>query len=269
MSNPLATPSAWDLVAKEYAEVTARFFQSYANVALDRARVQAGTRVLDIAAGPGTLSLAAARRGCQVTAVDFAPAMLAELRTEAAGAGHTVETQVADGQALPFAAESFGAAFSLFGLIFFPDRDKGFREMLRVLVPGGVGVITSWQPMERFPLLADVFRAIAKLLPDLPFAGGKAILGSEDEIVREMSAAGFESVVVEEISATAEAATLDAAWTFMRRGSAPFALLQRTLGESAWNDLERGIVAALRDKYGSGPQRVVMTANLGIGRKSA
>jgi SAM-dependent methyltransferase len=227
MSNALTSPSPWDLVAKEYSEVTAPFFQNYARVALDRTGVRAGTRVLAIAAGPGTLSLAAAKRGCLVTALDFAPAMLAELRTAVADAGLAVETQTADGQALPFAAESYEAAFSMFGLIFFPDRQKGFREMLRVLARGGVGAIASWQPMERFFLLSDIFKAIATLLPNLPFGGGKAPLGEPDEIVSEMSSAGFASVVVEEVCASLEAPTLDEAWTFMRRRSAPFVLLER------------------------------------------
>lgn len=269
MSNPLASPTSWDLVADEYAEVTAPFFENYARVALDRACVGHGTRVLDVAAGPGTLSLTAARRGCQVTAVDFASGMLSRLRASAARAGLRVETQVADGQALPFLPASYDAAFSMFGLIFFPDRQKGFAEMLRVLAPGGVGAIASWQPMERFPMLRDIFKAIRTLLPNLPFGGGKAPLGEPDEIVSEMASVGFTSVVVEEVSACAEAPTLDEAWTFMRRGSAPFALLERTLGESAWRELERGIVADLRRQYGSGPQKLTMTANLGIGRKPA
>jgi ubiquinone/menaquinone biosynthesis C-methylase UbiE len=248
MSNPLASPTPWDLVAKEYAEVTAPFFENYARVALDRAGVGIGTRVLDIAAGPGTLSLAAARRGCQVTAVDFAPVMLDELRALAASAGLRVDTHVADGQALPFAAASHQAAFSMFGLIFFPDRRQGFAEMLRVLEPGGVGAIASWQPMERFPLLRDIFKAIRTLLPNLPFGGGKAPLGEPDEILDEMSSAGFTAVVVEEVSASVEAPSLDEAWTFMRRGSAPFALLERTLGASAWRELERGILTDLRNQ---------------------
>jgi ubiquinone/menaquinone biosynthesis C-methylase UbiE len=269
MSNPLASPTSWDLGAKDYAEVTAPFFENYARVALDRAGVGPGTRVLDIATGPGTLSLAAARRGCQVTAVDFAPSMLDELNALAASSGLRVESRIADGQALPFSTASYDAAFSMFGLIFFPDRHKGFEEMLRVLAPGGVGAITSWQPMERFPLLRDVFKAIRTLLPNLPFGGGKASLGEPADILSEMSGAGFTAVVVEEVSASVETASLDEAWTFLRRGSAPFALLERTLGDSAWRALERGILADLRSQYGTGPQRLTMTANLGLGRRPA
>jgi SAM-dependent methyltransferase len=269
MSNPLASATSWDLVAKEYAEVTAPFFEHYARIALDRAGVRSGTRVVDIAAGPGTLGRLAARRGCRVMAVDFSPGMIEELRASSAGAGLLIEAQAADGQSLPFADGSYDAAFSMFGLIFFPNRAKGLSEMFRVLVPGGLGVISSWQPVERFPLLGDVFAAIRNLLPNLPFGGGNTVLGTAAEIEDEISRAGFTSVVAEEISASFAAGSLEEAWDFLRRGSAPFALLERTIGDSAWRKLQDDIVMALRTKYGSGPQHLTISANLGIGRKAA
>ncbi|HEY5961399.1 MAG TPA: methyltransferase domain-containing protein, partial [Polyangiaceae bacterium] len=254
MSSPLASPVSWDLVAREYAKVTAPFFANYANAALELAQVQAGSRLLDIAAGPGTLSLLAAQRGCKVTAIDFAPNMIEELKAEANSRGVHVDTIVGDGQALPLDSHQFDAAFSMFGLIFFPERAKGFKEMHRTLAPGGVGLVASWQPMERFAMLADVFGALRSLLPNLPFGDGKAPLGEPSEIVGEMTAAGFESVRVEEVSASAEAPNLDQAWSFLSRGSAPFALVRRGIGETAWQGVEQGIVARLREKYGSGAQ---------------
>jgi SAM-dependent methyltransferase len=267
MSNPLASPLPWNLAAKDYAEVTAPFFANYAELALDRAKATAGMRVLDVAAGPGTLALLAARRGCQTTAVDFSPNMLDELKASASRAGLAVEARLGDGQALPMPDASFEAAFSMFGLMFFPDRARGFKELLRVLVPGGAGVITTWQPMERVPMLAEVFTALRALLPGLPLGGEKAPLVIPSEIIDEMGAAGFTSIAVEEVSATAEAPSLDETWTFMFRGSPPLALVRRNLGEEAWVKVEQGIVAALRQKYGSGAQKLTMTANLALGRK--
>jgi SAM-dependent methyltransferase len=253
-------------VAPDYAAVTAPFFESYAVVALERAGVTAASRVLDVACGPGTLSLLAARRGCRVTAVDFAAAMIDELRSRMKSTGLAIEAQVADGQSLPFEAAQFDAAFSMFGLMFFPDRARGLRQMHRVLVPGGVACIATWQPMDRFALLTDVFAALRELLPGMPLGEGKAPLGEPSEIIAEMTAAGFGGVKVEAVSASYQAATVEAAWTWLYRGSAPFALLHRQIGEAAWQKVERGLIETLRGKYGPGPQTMTMVANLAIGR---
>ncbi len=257
----------WDLVARDYAEVTTPFFENYAAAALDRTMVGSNSRVLDVACGPGTLTLLAARRGCHVTALDFAASMIHQLRTRAAQSAAVVEVLVADGQSLPLDDSRFDAAFSMFGLMFFPNRVQGLRELHRVLVPGGVAAISSWQPMDRFPMLGDVFAALRELLPNMPFGQGKAPLGEPREIIEEMNAAGFESVLVEEVSASIEAPTLTVAWDHLNRGSAPFALLRRNIGDAAWLEVERGILESVRKKYGSGPQTLTMTANLGIGRK--
>jgi hypothetical protein len=155
----------------------------------------------------------------------------------------------------------------MFGLMFFPDRNRGFREMLRVLVPGGVAVIPSWQPMDRFPFLCDIFAALCELLPDLPFGGGKEVLATLDEIAEKMRGAGYEAIEAQEISAAAEAPTLDDAWSFMSRGSPPLALLRKNIGDEAWFKVEQGIVATLRRRHGQGPQKLTMNANLGIGRR--
>jgi SAM-dependent methyltransferase len=267
MSNPLASPLPWDLVAVDYAECTAPFFANYAEKALDLAQLPEKSHVLDVAAGPGTLTLLAAQRGHVTTALDFSPAMIDALNEKARQLSLPVTSVVGDGQALPFASDSFDATFSMFGLIFFPERARGFKEMLRVLKPDGVAIISSWLPMERFIMLSDIFVALRKLLPNLPFGGGTAPLGDAESIIQEMTLAGFESVAVEEVSATAVANSLEEAWEFMSRGSAPFKLLERNLGDAVWQSVQKGILEDLRAKYGSGRQELTMVANLGIGRK--
>jgi ubiquinone/menaquinone biosynthesis C-methylase UbiE len=102
-------------------------------VTLDRS-----ARVLDVAAGPGTLTFLAAPRVARVSAIDFSPTMIEELRARAGREGvGNVDAQVMDAQALTFADSTFDAAFCLFAFMFFPDRARAFREMLRVLRPGG------------------------------------------------------------------------------------------------------------------------------------
>ncbi len=116
---PLATPEPWDLVAEGYVAENLASFEAFAREALRL--VPATGDVLDVAAGPGSLSLQAARTAQQVHAVDFAPAMLEQLRARASAAQvENVQVQVADGQDLPFPDARFDASYSMFGLIFFP-----------------------------------------------------------------------------------------------------------------------------------------------------
>ena len=116
--------------ASAYAEEVVPLFSRYAEDALRIAGVGAGQDVLDVATGPGTLAVLAARRGARVSAIDFAEAMVGKLRARIdAEAIANVEARVGDGMALPFEDASFDAAFSMFGLMFFPDRHQGFREL--------------------------------------------------------------------------------------------------------------------------------------------
>src|SRR5437868_7145727 len=154
---PLAEPLAWNLVSQDYAIETVPQFEKYAADALRAAGLRPGARVLDVAAGPGTLTLLAAKTASRVEAIDFASDMIALLEQRALQAGlSNVHARIGDAQALPYDSGSFDAAFSMFGLIFFPDRAQGLLEMKRVLAPGGVAVVSSWRPFNEAPLLAAV-----------------------------------------------------------------------------------------------------------------
>ena len=146
---PLSTPWVWDTIADGYASDFVPLFSLYAADALALAELPPNAHVLDVAAGPGTLALLAARTARHVAAVDFAEAMVSQLQRRAAEQRVTnVEVRVADGQALPFADATFDAAFSMFGLMFFPDRSAGFRELARVVKPGRRAAVSSWAPAE-------------------------------------------------------------------------------------------------------------------------
>ena len=105
-----------------------------------------GSKVLDVAAGNGNATLAAARRWCDVTSTDYVPALLRRGRERAAAEGLNVEFREADAEALPFADASFDVVMSTFGVMFTPDQDKAAAEMLRVCKPGGKIGLASWTP---------------------------------------------------------------------------------------------------------------------------
>jgi len=99
--------------------------------------LRSGSKVLDVAAGNGNVSLAAARRFCDVTSTDYVPALLERGRARAAAEGLRIDFREADAEALPFADGSFDAVVSTFGVMFAPDQERAAAEMLRVCKRGG------------------------------------------------------------------------------------------------------------------------------------
>ncbi|MBC7731567.1 MAG: class I SAM-dependent methyltransferase [Bacteriovorax sp.] len=103
-------------------------------------------RVLDVAAGNGNATLAAARRGCKVTSTDYVSALLERGAERARAERLEVSFETADAEALPFAANTFDAVLSSFGVMFTPDQDKAAAELLRVCRPGGRIGMANWTP---------------------------------------------------------------------------------------------------------------------------
>jgi ubiquinone/menaquinone biosynthesis C-methylase UbiE len=141
--------------------------------------VRSGQRVLDVAAGNGNVSLAAARRFCDVTSTDYVPALLARGKLRAESEGLEISFQEADAEQLPFDDASFDIVTSSFGVMFAPDQDRAAAEMLRVTRPGGKIGLANWTP-ESF--IGQLFKTLGKHLP--PPAGLKspALWGTSDRL---------------------------------------------------------------------------------------
>jgi SAM-dependent methyltransferase len=112
----------------------------------EAADVRAGEHVLDVAAGNGNATLAAARRFAHVTSTDYVGALLDKGRERAKAEGLPVTFQVADVEALPFPDERFDLVLSTFGVMFAPDHAASAREMLRVTRRGGRIGLANWTP---------------------------------------------------------------------------------------------------------------------------
>ena len=108
--------------------------------------IAAGEDVLDVAAGNGNASLAAARRGAMVTASDYVPALLNGTLAHAAAEGLTIDAQEADAEGMPFADDSFDVVLSTFGVMFTPNQDRSAAELVRVCRPGGRIGLANWTP---------------------------------------------------------------------------------------------------------------------------
>jgi ubiquinone/menaquinone biosynthesis C-methylase UbiE len=131
--------------------------------------LRAGQKVLDVAAGNGNASLAAARRWCDVVSTDYVPALLERGRERATAERLAIEFREADAEALPFPDASFDVVVSTFGVMFTPDQDKAAAELIRVCKPGGKIGLANWTP-EGF--IGQLFKTIGKHLP--PPAGVKS-----------------------------------------------------------------------------------------------
>jgi SAM-dependent methyltransferase len=128
----------------------------------EAADVRGGERVLDVAAGNGNASLAAARRFADVTSTDYVPGLLDKAAARAQAEGLAMTFQVADVEELPFADRSFDVVLSTFGAMFAPDHQRTAHEMLRVLRPGGRLGMANWTP-ESF--IGQLFKLIGRHVP--------------------------------------------------------------------------------------------------------
>jgi ubiquinone/menaquinone biosynthesis C-methylase UbiE len=138
--------------------------------------LRAGQRVLDVAAGNGNASLAAARRWAEVVSTDYVPALLERGRERAHAERLPIEFRTADAEDLPFADASFDAVLSTFGVMFTPDQERAALELLRVCRPGGKIGLANWTP-EGF--VGQLFKTLGQHVPPAPGLRSPALWGTE------------------------------------------------------------------------------------------
>ena len=141
--------------------------------------IRSGQRVLDVAAGNGNASLAAARRWCDVTATDYVPALLERARQRAEADRLAMEFREADAEDLPFDDVSFDVVMSTFGVMFTPDQDRAAAELVRVCRPGGKIGLANWTP-DGF--IGQLFKTIGKYIAPPPGVRSPALWGTRARI---------------------------------------------------------------------------------------
>jgi SAM-dependent methyltransferase len=141
--------------------------------------VRSGEQVLDVAAGNGNATLAAARRFARVTSTDYVPALLERGRRRAEADGLDVRFEVADAEALPYPTGAFDVVLSTFGVMFAPDHARSASELQRVCRPGGRIGLACWTP-EGF--LGDLFRTVAKHVPPPAGVQSPLLWGKPDHV---------------------------------------------------------------------------------------
>jgi ubiquinone/menaquinone biosynthesis C-methylase UbiE len=219
---------------------------------LDAARVQSGSRVLDVAAGAGGQSLAAARRTGstgRVVATDISPAILAFAAQAAARAGMAIETRELDGEAVDaMESGSFDAVISRLGLIYFPDQQRALSGMRHVLRAGGRIAAIVYSTAERnefFSIPVRIIRTRANLPPPVAGQPGPFSLGTPGALQSCLEKAGFHDVSVQAIAAPLR---LPSAAECVRFERESFGALHQMLSSvpekeraSVWSEIEQAL----------------------------
>ncbi len=141
--------------------------------------LRAGQRVLDVAAGNGNATLAAARRWCDVVSTDYVGALLERGRARASAEGMAIQFEEADAENLPYPDASFDIVLSTFGVMFTPDQERAAGELARVCKPGGKIGLANWTPTS---FIGELFKLIGRYNP--PPAGIKSpsLWGTEEHL---------------------------------------------------------------------------------------
>ncbi|HMK65022.1 MAG TPA: class I SAM-dependent methyltransferase [Thermodesulfobacteriota bacterium] len=264
-------PEGWSRFARTYDNSFASFTALFAQEALRLTNVRQGLRVIDVGAGTGALALLAAEAGAEVLAVDFSIGMIDFLNSKINQIGlKHITAMVMDGQAMDVENDSFDAAFSIFGLCFFPDRVAGFRELHRVIKPGGLAAVVNWCSLEHSEFLKLFVGAIMAVDPNMPLPKTPPpglSLGDPELFKTEMMTGGFDRVNL---------FTVRHIWTFSDPefaydstvGILP-AFTQRieALDREKREAFRLAIINAIRQRQGDGPYGLEGQAHIAVGKK--
>jgi SAM-dependent methyltransferase len=213
--------------------------------------IKAGSKVLDVAAGNGMASIAAARRWCEVTSTDYVPALLERGAARAAAEGMTIEFREADAEKLPFENNSFDAVLSTFGVMFTPNQEDAASELLRVCRPKGKIGLANWTP-DGF--IGQVFKTLGKYLPPPDGVKSPALWGTRARLA-EMFGPGASMVKCEtrlfNFRYRSAIHFLEVFQTFYGPVLKTFAALDPMKQEVLYNDLHALIVRMNRARDGS------------------
>jgi SAM-dependent methyltransferase len=227
---------------------------------LDMAAIGPGSTVLDVAAGAGEQSIAAARRAGprgRVLATDISPGILAYAGRAAAGAGVSVQTRELDGERHHILPEnSFDAVISRVGLIYFPDQQAALAGLRHCLKPGGRISVVVYSTPERnafFSLPVGIIRRRAKLPPPLPGQPGPFSLGGEGVLAAALERAGFRHVRVEAVDSPVELPSAAECVRFERESFGALHQMMAALSKAERADTWEEIESELR-KFETVPQ---------------
>jgi ubiquinone/menaquinone biosynthesis C-methylase UbiE len=269
-----APPEAWDAIAEGYDRYVAPQEVDLANEALRLVGLEPGERFLDVAAGPGGLSLPAARLGAEVLATDWSPAMIerfqARVREERLS---KAEGRVMDCHALDLPDDGFDVTGSLFGVMLVPDQAGALREMVRVTKPGGRVLVIAYgfpEEVEFLQLFIGALKAVAPEFPGLPDDPPplEFQVSDPDVLRRRLTDAGLKDVRLERTAERPAFTSGQDMWDWVFYGNPIPGVLVADLTEDQRARLRQLLDGMVRERAGANGRAVLTNAvNIGIGTK--
>lgn len=265
----------WDRIAPGFDEHVTPVTTGFAEDVLDRLQLGPDVRFLDIGAGTGALSMPAARRGAEVVAVDIAPAMIERLNARARSEGlSNLEGRVMDGTDLDLADGSFDVVASLNGVSLFPDLEAGLRELVRVLKPGGSGLIAAFGAPRRVEFVGWFLGALRAAVPGftpLPMDPPPPPFQLADrEVFRgRLTDAGLGAVTVETATWPMPFRSASHFWDVATSSNPIGGALVADLTAEQQAEVRQVLEGMLRERSGGQPGATLTAEmNLGLGTKS-
>ena len=268
-----APPEAWDAIAEGYDRYVAPQEGDLANEALRLVGLAPGERFLDVAAGPGGLSLPAARMGARVLATDWSAAMIERFEARSREEGLEAEGRVMDCHALDLADDSFDVAGSQFGVMLVPDQPGALREMVRVTKPGGRVLVIAYgfpAELEFLQIFISALKTVAPEFPGLPDDPPplEFQVSDPDVLRRRLTDAGLKDVRVERTAERPAFASGQEMWDWVLYGNPIPGMLVADLSEDQRTRLRQVLDGMVRERAGANRRAVLTNAvNIGIGTK--
>lgn len=270
----VAPPEAWDAIAEGYDRYVAPQEVELANEALRLVGLEPGERFLDVAAGPGGLSLPAARLGAEVLATDWSPAMIEqfEARVREEGLGKA-EGRVMDAHALDLPDAGFDVTGSQFGVMLVPDQPRALREMVRVTRPGGRVLVLAYGSPAEFETLQVFISALTVVAPDFPGLPDdppplEFQVADPDIFRQRLIDAGLKDVRVERTAERPVFTSGQEMWDWMLYSNPISGIVVADLTENGRARLRQVLDGMLRERSGADGRTVLTNAvHIGIGTK--
>lgn len=268
--SPDQIPEKWGAIADAYSDAFERLTSQFADHVVNRLSPKTGDSVIDVGAGTGAFSLAAAKQGADVLATDFAPGMVEHIQQRIdRELIHNLQAQVMDGQALAAADASYDVSVAILSLIFFPDIDKGFSELRRVLKPGGRCAVVCWDSPEHFDLMRLLKQSIETAVPEFEMPTQTPVwarMVGEQSLAEGFRSAGFEDIETETIDGLLTLDSVEEFWSAFIASSPPMSKLFTALGEANTEKVGKVFVELATDNHSSPRATLASKACIGIAR---